>query len=128
YGEALLDQADYRLAIDVLTKGLNANQDHILSKLDLALARIYREDRVKDASDAINEALGMGDELTPGLKARALAAKAELANFEKRPDDAIKTADEALAINPNEHYALLARARALAQKKDPGATDAFKKA
>lgn len=128
YGEALLNQADYRLAIDILSKGLSKNNEHILSKLDLALARIYRQDRVKDAEDAIKEALAMGDELTPGLKTRALAAQAELANFQNRPDDAIRFADEALAINPNENFALFARARALALKKDPAALDGFKKA
>ncbi|MBX5482529.1 MAG: tetratricopeptide repeat protein [Myxococcaceae bacterium] len=128
YGEALLDQAEYRMAVDILSKGLNNNPDHLLSRIDLALARIYREDRVKDAADSLKEILAATDELTPGLKARALAANAELANFEHRFDDALKAADEALAVNPNERYALFARARALAMKKDPGALDAFKKA
>ncbi len=128
HGEALLAQADYRQAIEVFGKGLNANPDHLRNKLGLALARIFREDRVKDAADAINEALSLGDALTPGMKARALAAQAELANFEKRYDDAVKTADEALAINPAEQFALFAKARALAFKKDPGALDAFKAA
>ena len=76
YGESLLAQADYRQAIEAFTKGLNANPDHLRSKLGLALARIYREDRVKDAADAINEALSLGDALTPGMKARALAPSA----------------------------------------------------
>jgi tetratricopeptide (TPR) repeat protein len=127
YGEAMLDQADYRAAVDALQKGLNTNQDHTRSQLSLALARIYSEDRVKEAADTINAAL-LQDDLTPGLKARALAAQAELANFEKRYDDAVKTADQALQVNPKERFALFARARALAMKKDPGAADAFKAA
>lgn len=128
FGEALLDQADYRQAVEILGKGLNANPDHLRSRLDLAIARIYREDRVKDAADTIKEVLALGDDLTPGMKARAFAADAELANFENRPDDALKSADQALSLNPNEHFALVAKARALALKKDAGALDAFKKA
>jgi tetratricopeptide (TPR) repeat protein len=128
YGESLLAQADYRQAVEIFGKGVNANPDHLRNKLGLALARIYREDRVKDAADAINEALSLGDALTPGMKARALAAQAELANFEKRYDDAVKSAAEALAIDPAEEFALFAKARALAFKQDPGALDAFKAA
>ena len=97
------------------------------AKISLALARIYREQQVKEASDTINSVLAQ-DNLTPGMRARALAAKAELANFERRYDDAISAADESLKINSKERFALFARARALAMKKDPGAADAFKSA
>lgn len=128
YGEALLDQADYRNAVEILQKGLSNSPDHLRLSLNLALARIYRAERVKDAQDAINEALALGDDLTPGLKARALAGQAEIANFEQKYDDAIKSADAALAINPNERFALFAKARAVALKKDPSARDAFQKA
>ena len=127
YGEAMMDQADYRAAIDALQKAVTVNPDHTRAQLGLALARIYKEDRVKDASDTITQALA-NDSLTPGMKARALAASAELANFEKRYDDAVAAADQALQINPNERFALFARARALAMKKDPAAADAFKSA
>jgi tetratricopeptide (TPR) repeat protein len=128
YGESLLDHADYRQALEIFNKGRSANPDHLRILLGLALAQIYREQQVKDASDAINRVLAEGDELTPGLKARALAAQAELANFERRYDEAIRVATRALAVNPQERFALLARARALAFNKDPGALEAFREA
>jgi tetratricopeptide (TPR) repeat protein len=128
YGEALLDQSDYRQAGEVLSKALNANPEHLRARLALALVRIYREERVKDAADAITEALALRDELTPGLHSRALAAQAELANFERRHDDALRLAQQALQQNPQERFALFARARALAFKKDPGALEAFRAA
>lgn len=127
YGEAMIDQADYRAAVDALQKGLNVNGDHTRTQISLALARIYREQQVKEASDTIQSVLAQ-DDLTPGMRARALAAQAELANFERRYDDAIASADQALQINPKERFALFARARALAMKKDAAAADAFKSA
>ncbi|HZA13887.1 MAG TPA: tetratricopeptide repeat protein [Myxococcaceae bacterium] len=128
YGEAMLDQGDYRQAVEVLSRALTANPDHLRARLALALARIHRQERVKDAADAIKEALGQREQLTPGLLARTLAAQAELATFERRYDDAIGLAQQALQHNPQERFALLARARALALKKDPGALEAFRAA
>lgn len=125
FGEALLDEGNYLQALDVLTKATNANPEHMRARLNVALARVYRKDRIKDASDTVNELLGNEASLTPGLKARALSVKAELANFDESYDEAIKAAEEALALNPEEHYALFAKARALGLKKDPGATAAF---
>lgn len=128
YGEAMLDQADYRQAVEVLSRALAANPDHLRAKLALALARIHRQERVKDAADAIKEAMSQRDQLTPGLLARTLAAQAELANFERRYAEAARFAQQALEHNPQERFALLARARALALTKDPGALDAFRAA
>ena len=128
YGEALLDQADYRQAMEIFNKGRNANPDHLRVRLGLALAELYREQHVKDAADAIQQVLAAPDALTPGLKARALAAQAELANFERRYDDAVRLATQALAVNPQERFAQFARARALALEKDPGALEAFRAA
>ncbi len=125
YGEALFEEGSFLQALDMLSKATSANPDHLQARLDTALVRIHRRDRVKDASDAIQEILGREADLTPGLKARGLTAKAELASFEGKYDEAIKIADEALSLNPDEHFALFAKARALALKKDPKASDAF---
>jgi tetratricopeptide (TPR) repeat protein len=128
YGEALLDQGDYRQAVEVLSRALAANPDHLRAKLALALAQIQRQERVKDAADAIKEALAQRDQLSPGLLARTLAAQAELANFERRYGEATGLAQQALQHNSQERFALLARARALALTKDPGALEAFRAA
>jgi tetratricopeptide (TPR) repeat protein len=128
FGEALLDQADYRQAAEIFNKGKNANPDHLRIRLGLSLAQIYREQQVKDAADAIQQVLALKDELTPGLKARALAAQAELANFEKRHDEAVRLATEAVAVNAQERFAHFARARALAFTRDPSALEAFRAA
>ncbi|MFZ5471038.1 MAG: tetratricopeptide repeat protein [Myxococcota bacterium] len=128
FGEALIDEGNYLQALDALTKTLNANPDHFRARLAASLAYIHRKDRVKDASDTVEDILSRDAELTPGIKARALAVKAELANFEGRHDDAVKTAQMALAIHPDEHVALLAKARALGLTKDAAASDAFKAA
>ncbi|MBI3185245.1 MAG: tetratricopeptide repeat protein [Myxococcales bacterium] len=128
YGEALLDDGQLLPALDILSKATSANPDHLQARLDVAMARLYRKDRVKDATDTLTEVLGRDGELTPGLRARALSAKAELANFEARYDDAVRFADEALALNPDEHPALLAKARSLGLRKDSGAAEAFKAA
>lgn len=128
YGEALLDEGLFFQATEIFKKANAANPEHFRSRLGLALTGIYRKDRVKDAADTVADLLSREAELTPALKARALAVKAELANFEGRYDDAMKAADESLAVNADEYVALYAKARALGLKKDPAAADAFKAA
>lgn len=125
YGEALIEEGQFLQAIDMLSKATSSNPDHFQSRLDRSLAACYRKDRLKEAADTLAEILGREAELSPGLLARALTVKAELATFEGRADDAIAAANDALAKNPEEYFALFAKARALAAKKDPGAADAF---
>jgi tetratricopeptide (TPR) repeat protein len=76
----------------------------------------------------VNEILAKPAELTPAVKARAFTVKSELAAFDGKLDEAVKAADEAIAANPEDHLAYFAKAKALAQKKDPGALDAFQAA
>jgi tetratricopeptide (TPR) repeat protein len=128
FGDALLSEGRYPQAVEMVGKGLAVNPDHLQSRLVLSLAQVRKREHVKDASDTVTELLGREAELTPGLKARALTVKAELAIFDQKLDDALKLANEALAVNATDEYALLAKARALALKKDPAALDAFKAA
>lgn len=126
YAEQLLNEGHYGQALDVFQKGISANPDHIRSRLGVAISRLRKRDGTKDSSDIVRDVLSQEAELTPGLRARALAAKAELAIFEDRLDDAVAIAQEGLGQNPDDVYAHLAKARALAKKKDPSALAAFK--
>jgi tetratricopeptide (TPR) repeat protein len=123
FGEANLAEGLFPQAQDAFNKALAANPEHLRGRIDTALTKTLRNTSVKDAQDLVNE-LGAVD-LAPALKARLLTVKAELANIEARYDDAVKSAEEALAVNPDDAWAAFAKARALGLKKDPGAAAAF---
>lgn len=126
FAELLLQEGQTLQALDALSKATSANPDHLRAKANTAIARLLRKDRMKEAAEFAADILGRPDaEVTPGLKGRALAAKAMVFNVEQRWDDALKAADEGLALNADEVWAMLARAEALAGKKDAGAAAAF---
>lgn len=125
FGEALLDEGQPQQAVDALSKAVGASTDHYRSRLDLGLARVARKTAVKDAQEAAADIASKEAELSPGLKARLGALKAELYNLEAQYDEAVKAADQGLAANPDDVWALYAKARALGFKKDPGAAAAF---
>jgi predicted Zn-dependent protease len=89
------------------------------------MARIERKDRVADAEATLKDMLAREAELSPALKARALAATAELRSFEAQYDEALKSAEEAIKVNPEDPWGHFAKAKALAMKKDGGASSAF---
>lgn len=128
YAEAALDEGNFPIADEAVKKAVGNNPEHVKGRLVQALLSLYTKNGVaaKQAADTINE-LNSAD-LPPGMKALNLAAAAELAIFEGKADDALKLATDALAQNPEEHYALFAKAKALALKKDAAAADAFKAA
>lgn len=126
FGEALLEEGQFLQAMDVLSKAVASTPDNVHARITRAMVQVLKQDRVKDAADTVAELLGQEASLTPGMKARVLAVKAELANFEGKHDEALKVADEALAVNGDDAFALFAKARALGLKKDPDAADAFK--
>jgi tetratricopeptide (TPR) repeat protein len=128
YAEALIDQGELDKAIEYAKKGLANNPDHLPSRLALAVAQTRRREHVKDAADTVKDLLSRGDELTPGLRVRTLVAAAEVALFAERPDDALGSANQALAIDPGSHTALWAKARAQAAKKQPAALRTFQEA
>lgn len=125
YGDVLLEEGSWGQALEAYSKGVNANPEHIRARLGVAAAKAYRKAGVKDSADIVTDVLGKDAELTPGLKARALAVRAEVANLEARYDDAIRDATNALTINPDDTWAMFAKARALAYKKDGTASSAF---
>ncbi len=124
WGEALLEEGTPG-AIDTFTKSLGTNPDLLRSKNGLALARVMKKDKVGDAEAMVKAVLDRDAELSPPLKARALAVQAHIANVATQSDEAIRLADQALGLNPEERWALFAKANALATKKDPGAAAAY---
>lgn len=124
WGEAILDEG-VPGAADAFNKSLSTNPDFLRGRLGLALARVQRKDRLGESLTMVKDVLARDAELSPVLKARALAIQATIANIETQPDMAITVADEALKLNPDDAWALFAKASALALKKDAGAPAAF---
>ncbi|MGQ0507243.1 MAG: tetratricopeptide repeat protein [Myxococcaceae bacterium] len=127
-GEEFLDEGQYLQAMEAFNKALNANPDHVRAGLGLAMAQLYKRENVKNAGDMVKAVLSRSVELTPAVKARALAVTSELASFEGKYDTALKAASDAINANPQDHLAHFAKARAMAHKKAPGALDAFQQA
>ncbi len=124
YGEALLDEGAPGAA-DAFSKASGQNPEHIRARLGLALARLQRRDRLGDAESIAKDVLSREGEISAPQKARALAITAGLLNVQQQYDAAITTAEQALAANPDDAWALFAKANALALKKDPGAAAAY---
>jgi tetratricopeptide (TPR) repeat protein len=127
YGEALLEEGLFAQSREALGRALAANPAHLEARLTSALALLHQE-KPDEAEPLLKEVLAREAELTPTLKARAGAVQAELALARGQPGEAMKASDAALAVLPDELYALLSRARALAANKDPGARAAFEAA
>ncbi|MBL8910086.1 MAG: cellulose synthase [Archangium sp.] len=124
WGEELLNEGASG-AIDTFSKANTQNPDHIRSRLGLALARVQKKDRVGDAENILKELMGREGDLTGPQKARATAIGAAILNIQEQYDTAIVAADKAIALNPDDPWALHAKANALALKKDPGAAAAY---
>jgi tetratricopeptide (TPR) repeat protein len=128
YGEALLEEGLFAQAGEAVGRALSANPDHLQARLTAALSLLYMREKPDEAERMLREVQAREAELTPALKTRVLAAQAELALVRGNPEEALKHADAALAMLPDELLALFARARVLAAKKDPGARAAFEAA
>lgn len=124
WGEAILEEGTLG-AVDTFTKSLSSNPDLLRAKNGLALARVMKKDKVGDAEAMVKGVLDRDAELSPPLKARAIAVQAHIANIATQSDEAIKLADQSLGLNPEDRWALFAKANALAAKKDPGAVAAY---
>ena len=128
YGAALLDEGQYGQAGEALRKATTANARHSEARLVKALASLYQHEKVDAARSTVQELTAREAQLTPALKALLLAVRAELALAGGGADEALREADAALVLVPDAHYALFARARALAAKKDAGTRAAFERA
>ncbi|MGV3625395.1 MAG: cellulose synthase [Archangium sp.] len=124
WGEELIEEGTPG-AIDVFTKATGQNPEHFRARLGLALARVQKKDRVGDAENIVKEVMAREAELSAPQKARAAAIGALILNIQEQYDTAITAADSALKLNPDDQWALHAKAMALAAKKDPSAPAAF---
>ncbi|MEW6433876.1 MAG: cellulose synthase [Myxococcota bacterium] len=124
YAEALMLEG-VPGAIDALNKATGQNPELFRARLDLALARVQKGDRVGDAEAIVKEVLAREAELSVAEKARASAVQGHIALIQAQSDQAIQLADQALGINPEDVWAMHVKAAGLAQKKDPGAPAAL---
>ncbi len=124
WGEELLEEG-IPGGLDVFTKATGQNPEHFRARLGLALARVQKRDRVGDAENIVKEVMAREGELSAPQKARAAAIGALILNIQEQYDTAITAANAALALNPDDEWALHAKAVALAAKKDPTAPAAF---
>ncbi len=111
-------------------KGLEASSDHARSIIGKARCQIGRGQRVKDASDALNEQLAKpAEELGPKLRGQVLIGLAELRLFEEKLDEAQKFAADAIAAYPANGWAHYVAGKVAAAAKDaPKAASSFDKA
>lgn len=123
-GEAILEEG-VPGASDAFNKSLSNNADFFRGRLGLALSRVQRKDRIGESENILKDVLTREAELSAPLKARAIAIQAGIANIQAQPDQAIALADKALALNPDDVWALFAKANALTMKKDAGAPAAY---
>lgn len=124
WGEELLEEG-IPGGLDVFTKATGQNSEHFRARLGLALARVQKKDRVGDAENIVKEVMARESELSAPQKARAAAIGALILNIQEQYDVAINAANASLALNPDDEWALHAKAIALAAKKDPTAPAAF---
>jgi hypothetical protein len=123
-GEAILDEGALG-AVDLFRKTTGQHPDHLRARLGFALARVQKKDQVGEAANIIKDVMSRDAELSPWLKARALAVTAGIFNIEAQSDAAIAAANNALESNPDDAWALYAKANALTTKKDPTAGSAW---
>lgn len=124
WGEALLEEG-VPGAIDTFNKATGQSPELVRARLGLALGRVQKKDRVGDAEAIVKDVLSKEAEISAPQKARAFAIQAAILNIQEQYDQAISMADQAIGINPDDPWALYAKANALAAKKDPAAAAAY---
>ena len=144
-GEALLELGRNDEAAHAFTGALARESGHVPALAGLALARLFAGGASTLAERAVEAALARRDALTPGQKARALAAAAELerqsppaegarsaagtpGGTPSKLEEARRDAEAAVAARPGEPLPALVRARVLATARDPAAARAFAEA
>lgn len=132
YGEAFFDGGDFLSAQGMFQKALDSAPGHARSIIGKARADVGRNERVEEAKKALDEVLLREDALSPVLKARALAGKAEALYASGDFVGAEEAAKASIAIDakadPGRGYANYTLGLALAAQQKDGALDAFKAA
>jgi len=136
--ECYFDNGDFVSAQTSFQKGIELNSAHVRSIVGRARADAARGERVSEAQNTLVEVLRRpAEELTPLLKARALAGKAEVLLAGRQFEEAETAARQAVEFQEKELSSvkdpLLAHAYydlglALARQGKPGALDEYRKA
>jgi tetratricopeptide (TPR) repeat protein len=124
WGEAIIEEG-VPGAIDTFNKATGQNPDLTRARLGLALARVQKHERLAEAEGILKDLQGKQAELSAVEKARMYTVLAGLLDIQEQWDACIATCDQALAVNPDDAWALFYKASALAGKKDSGAAAAF---
>ncbi|MBI5549807.1 MAG: tetratricopeptide repeat protein [Deltaproteobacteria bacterium] len=129
FADLFFEDGDFVNAQAFYAKGIEANSDHLRSLIGRSRSQIARGWKIKEASETLADVLGRpAEQLSPRLRAQALTALSELRGFEQKFDEAVKHADEAIAVSPSFSWAHFAKGRALAMLKNVGAAAEFDKA
>jgi tetratricopeptide (TPR) repeat protein len=126
-GEAMLEEGS-AAALEVFRRTALAHPEHLRSQLGLALARVQKKEPPTEALSLVSQVLKREPELTPSLKARALAIRAGALNLQSQPGEALTVADQALVLRSDDPWALLFRAQALSLQKDAKSQSAWEAA
>jgi tetratricopeptide (TPR) repeat protein len=122
YGELLLESGDAAGAVSAFDRALQASPDHPRARIGKARALLVlsREGTGTPAAarEVLDAILGDGTELPPELRARALAARAEVRLAQGDPSGASADADAALSLRPKLAAALRARALVFAPVRE----------
>jgi predicted Zn-dependent protease len=122
YGEALLESGDAAGAVAAFDRALHASPDHPRARIGKAraLLALSREGAAAPAAarELLDGILGDGTELPPELRARALAARAEVRLAQGDAAGASVDADAALLLRPKLAAALRARALIFASARE----------
>jgi hypothetical protein len=133
YAEALLADGDLAGAVAAFDRALQAHSGHLRSRIGKARAEtaLARQGRgsAKDALALVDSVVRAPDEeLTPELRARALAARAEARLVLQDTVGAAEDSAAALALAPRLSAALRARAMVDAAARRPAAAHEFEAA
>jgi tetratricopeptide (TPR) repeat protein len=129
YGDAFYDAGDFTSAASTYQKALDVNPTHLRSLIGRSRADAGRHENAEQAAQTIADVLGRTDELSPVMKARALAAKSEILAADGKFAESEAAAQEAVAAEVKgdiaaayAHYDL---GLALAHQKKAGALEAI---
>lgn len=110
-------------------KALEANSEHLRSRIGLDRARIARGIELNKVTADLDELQAKpAAELTPTLAAMAFTARAEQRRNEQKLDEALKLADQAIAADPSYPWGYAVKGSTLAWKNAPGVAEAYEKA
>ncbi len=124
-GEQQLAEGMPGAAQETFSKAILQNAEHFRSRLGVALARTQRNVGLGDAENILKDVMAREAELSAPQAARAAAIGALILVRTEQYDAAIAAADNALSKNPDDAWALHAKALSLAAKNDPAAAAAF---